>query len=313
MRTAVPALMFASLCLAALTAAPAQAQATRTWVASTPAGGNDVNACSRTAPCKTFSGALSKTSAGGVVSCVDADGYGPVTITKSITIDCTGVGAGILGPVNGSAVIVNGANVVVLLRGLTIVAAANAQYGVRFLNGSELHIENSTVSGFGIGVDFSPLAGVTSRLVVANSSINANTGGGLNIAAAGNAKILLDHARLDGNAGGIYATASAGGSTRMTIKNSSLSANENYGISADGTGGGPVQVLIDSSVVSNNGSFGIVSGGPNATVIVCCSTVAGNDTGWTFSNGAGLGSYQNNNVNMNITNNGTPSFPAAQQ
>src|SRR3954464_3236035 len=62
----------------------AQAQATRTWVSGV---GNDANPCSRTAPCKTFAGAISKTAAGGEINAMDPGGYGAVTITKSITID----------------------------------------------------------------------------------------------------------------------------------------------------------------------------------------------------------------------------------
>src|SRR5580704_3225247 len=66
-------------------AVPANAQATRTWVSGV---GDDVNPCSRTAPCKTFAGAISKTATNGEIDCLDPAGYGVVTITKSITIDC---------------------------------------------------------------------------------------------------------------------------------------------------------------------------------------------------------------------------------
>src|SRR5262249_37587417 len=69
----------------------ARAQASRTWISGV---GDDVNPCSRTAPCKTFSGAISKTAAGGEVDCLDPAGYGAVTITKAITLDCeAGVGS----------------------------------------------------------------------------------------------------------------------------------------------------------------------------------------------------------------------------
>src|SRR5215831_10673665 len=76
-------------CLAALLyAAPAQAQASRTWVSGV---GSDANPCSRTAPCKTFAGAISKTAAGGEINCLDSAGYGAVTITKGLSIVCNGV------------------------------------------------------------------------------------------------------------------------------------------------------------------------------------------------------------------------------
>jgi hypothetical protein len=67
-----------------LYAAPAQAQATRTWVSGV---GDDANPCSRTAPCKTFAGAISKTAPGGEIDALDPGGFGALTITKSITID----------------------------------------------------------------------------------------------------------------------------------------------------------------------------------------------------------------------------------
>src|SRR3954471_20910710 len=98
-----------------LFAAPARAQATRTWVSGV---GDDVNPCSRTAPCKTFAGAISKTSAGGEINCVDPAGFGAGTITKSITIDCTGTFGSILAIGGVSGVVVNGAAAVVKLRGL---------------------------------------------------------------------------------------------------------------------------------------------------------------------------------------------------
>ena len=70
-----------------LSAAPASAQATRTFVSGV---GNDADPCSRTAPCRTFAGAIVKTFINGEINCLDPGGYGAVNITKSITIDCTG-------------------------------------------------------------------------------------------------------------------------------------------------------------------------------------------------------------------------------
>src|SRR5918998_6237974 len=64
----------------------AHAQATRTWVSGV---GDDVNPCSRTAPCKTWAGAISKTATGGEIDALDPGGFGTLTITKSITVDGT--------------------------------------------------------------------------------------------------------------------------------------------------------------------------------------------------------------------------------
>src|SRR5215217_1765826 len=100
----------------------AQAQATRTWVSGV---GDDANPCSRTAPCKTFAGAISKTAAGGEISVLDPGGFGAINITKSITINGDGTLAGILASlVNG--VIINAATTdKVVLRNISINGAGN--------------------------------------------------------------------------------------------------------------------------------------------------------------------------------------------
>src|ERR1044071_904800 len=83
--------------------APASAQATRTWASG---GGDDVNPCSRTAPCKTFAGAISKTPTGGEISVLDPAGYGSVNITKHLVIDGKGPMASVLAA-NVNGILVN--------------------------------------------------------------------------------------------------------------------------------------------------------------------------------------------------------------
>src|ERR1700749_4986075 len=85
--------LFVVMAVAAAYDAPAHAQATRTWVSGV---GDDANPCSRTAPCKTFAGAISKTAAFGEINCLDSGGFGAVTITKSMLIDCAEVLGGVL-------------------------------------------------------------------------------------------------------------------------------------------------------------------------------------------------------------------------
>src|ERR671927_1009604 len=96
--------IFIAIVLVSIFSVPAFAQATRTWVSGV---GDDVNPCSRTAPCKTFAGAISKTAAGGEIDALDPGGFGAVTLTKSILIDGT-TGAG-FGSILASGV--NGVNV----------------------------------------------------------------------------------------------------------------------------------------------------------------------------------------------------------
>src|ERR1700760_4849068 len=83
--------------------APAHAQATRTWVSGV---GNDADPCSRTAPCKTFAGAIIKTATNGEINCIDNGGYGSVTITRSMTIDCHETLASILTGDSGTGIVI---------------------------------------------------------------------------------------------------------------------------------------------------------------------------------------------------------------
>src|SRR5215813_2023868 len=113
----------------------AQAQATRTWVSGV---GDDANPCSRTAPCKTFAGAISKTAVGGEIDVLDQGGFGTLTITKSITIDGSGFQAGVLASlVNGINIRPASANIVVVLRGLNINGAGNGLQGITVTNDAD--------------------------------------------------------------------------------------------------------------------------------------------------------------------------------
>src|SRR5881227_2035926 len=111
---------------------PANAQATRTWVSGV---GDDANPCSRTAPCKTFAGAISKTAAGGEISVLDPGGFGAVTITKAITINGDGTLAGILSATVNAVIVNAGANDMVVLRSISINGVGSGINGIRYLAG----------------------------------------------------------------------------------------------------------------------------------------------------------------------------------
>src|SRR6185295_19080130 len=146
----------ASLAIAAgcfvplLASAPASAQATRTWVSGV---GDDVNPCSRTAPCKTFAGAISKTAAGGEINCLDPGGFGAVTIGKSLTISCEGLTGGIVVS-GGNGINVNaGASDVVFLKGLDIeglgmTTGAIGLNGIKVNTAAAVHIEDCHIRNF---------------------------------------------------------------------------------------------------------------------------------------------------------------------
>src|SRR5213596_967627 len=114
------------------------AQATRTWVSGV---GDDANPCSRTAPCKTFAGAISKTANCGEIDALDPGGFGAVTITKSITIDGTGTFAGILASLT-TGIIVNATSTdVITIRGLSINGACNGIRGMNILQAKTVNVE----------------------------------------------------------------------------------------------------------------------------------------------------------------------------
>src|SRR5215467_7141472 len=133
----------------------AQAQATRTWVSGV---GDDANPCSRTAPCKTFAGAISKTATCGEIDVLDPGGFGAVTITKSIKIEADGLIAGIV--VTGTnAIVVNApANAEVVIRGITFEGlCGSGQSGIKVLSAGMVSVENCYIDGFSTGgIDFQP-------------------------------------------------------------------------------------------------------------------------------------------------------------
>src|SRR6516165_8742666 len=126
----------------------AYAQATRTWVSGV---GDDANPCSRTAPCKTFAGAISKTAAFGEINCLDPGGFGAVTITKSIIISCEAGTAGILVSGTNGIVASVGASDIVYLRGLDFEGVTTGLAGISFTGSGVLHVERCLIRDFNAG------------------------------------------------------------------------------------------------------------------------------------------------------------------
>src|SRR4051812_17892765 len=157
----------------------AWAQASRTWVSGV---GDDANPCSRTAPCKTFAGAISRTAAGGEIDALDPGGYGAVTITKSITIDGGGgqVASILVAGTNG--IVISGSGVVVTLRNLRITGVAQSVTpglnGIRLLNGAVLHIQNCAIFGFSQNaVDINVNQATGPKVFITDSSLSNSAGG----------------------------------------------------------------------------------------------------------------------------------------
>jgi hypothetical protein len=242
----------ASIVVLAALAGSASAQATRTWVSGV---GDDVNPCSRTAPCKTFAGAISKTAAGGTISVLDPAGYGAVTITKAISIQ-SDPGLGSILNVATNGIIINaGASDSVFISGLIIDGSTGINpgvNGVRFIGGKSLVMRDCIIRGNlaadpnGSGFLMANSAGNASALL-SNCLITSNRVG-VQIAPTGGAlaKVTLDRVVIEGStAAGVLA--GQGGSVRLT--NTVITRNA-PGLSV--TGNGKIISLGNNTVINNN-------------------------------------------------------------
>jgi len=203
----------------------AQAQAARTWVSGV---GDDVNPCSRTAPCKTFAGALAHTNTGGEIDCLDSGGFGSATISKSVTLDGTGCQAGIIASgVNGINInITSAADTAksVRIRHISINGTGSGKSGIRVTSARSVFLDHVLIDGF----DDHGLRVETDRteVFVSDTTIRHIGKSGINIVPTGiNPRITLfvERTSLMGTFTGL--SVSKGG--RATIRDSSLSQNRN--------------------------------------------------------------------------------------
>ena len=246
---AIAIFMFATVSIA-------QAQASRTWVSGV---GDDANPCSRTAPCKTWAGAISKTAACGEIDALDPGGFGAVTITKSITLDGTGTFASILASlVNG--IIINAASTdVVTIRGLSINGFCNGINGINILQAKTVNVEDCVIFRFntGNGITVNETSSTGLNLNVRNSVIRDNTLDGINTTSTtGNVNVTLEHVSLIGNGNGLHARSG----TRATARNCVFSNNTTNGIFADAAGAPLVNVFVWDSQILGNGGNGVRAG-----------------------------------------------------
>jgi len=257
-----------------LTGSLAFGQATRTWVSGV---GDDANPCSRTAPCKTFAGAISKTAVGGEIDVLDPGGFGAVTITKSISIEAVGVVAGVL--VSGTnGIVVNAPAGVVVLRGLTFEGLGTGLSGVLFQAGSALYVEDCTINSFQTGINITPSSG-QSHVFISDTVVQNNSNDGI-----------------------LFAP-SASASVSGTLKKVRAENNGAAGVEADGSYPANADLILESTTSANNAT-GIFSMGVYAKINL--SNVA------VFDNAIGLLPLSGNIVsfgNNQITDNGTDGSP----
>jgi hypothetical protein len=277
-----------------LSAAPAQAGPNRTWVSG---HGTDSGGCPVTAPCRTFAFALTQTAAGGEIDVLDPAPYGPVIITKAISIVNDGVGVAAIGAGSGHAITINaGASDSVHLRGLTITQIGFG--GILFNTGGNLAIENCVVTG-GIFI----LASTSSSFSVSNTIVSNSLGPGIAVFPTGSAVVtgVISKVTANNNSGGIYVL---GG--KVTIVDSEASNNKKcvacstpFGVAVSG----PATVMVRNVVASNNdiGLWAQDSG----ILRVAHSVVTGNGTGLSTSPASSgkIFSYGDNDIDGNTNDN----------
>jgi hypothetical protein len=272
----------------------AQAQASRTWVSGV---GDDANPCSRTAPCKTWAGAISKTAACGEIDALDPGGYGAVTITKSITLDGTGTFASILASLT-TGIIINATNTdVITIRGISINGFCNGIRGMNILQAKEVNIEDCVIFRFaneGILVNESN----DMKLNVRNSVIRDNVGDGIGVGTtSGFVKATIVDSSLVGNGVGLRAKKNS----RVHADHCNFSASTNQGVLADGTGGVAV-ADVTNSLISNNGTSGIEANAGGIGRINNCDIFANAGTGALVGAGE-IDTWGNNRIFSNGTDN----------
>jgi hypothetical protein len=230
---------------------PASAQASRTWVSGV---GDDANPCSRTAPCKTFAGAISKTAASGEINCLDSGGFGQITIGKSMTLKCQGVvGSVLVSGTNG--ITINGTSTDhVVIEGLEVEGLGTGLNGIQIIGGGFVHIIDTSIRHF--------------------------TQNGVNVVGTAGLRVVIDNSRIINNAGGVNVQGAAGAANTLDVTRSLLDQNSSFGLQVNGAAnaafifqdiiasstGPSLQPLSGGTITSFGPSSLIGSGSPTSTL-----------------------------------------------
>jgi hypothetical protein len=297
----IKALLVTTFILALATAA--QAQATRTWVSGV---GDDLNPCSRTAPCKTFAGAISKTAKDGEISVLDPGGYGAVTITKSIYINGThgaGYGSIINSLVNGIVInITDAADVrkAVRLRALDINGVSTGINGVSILAATNVFIEDCVIDGntgngstSGIGIRMA--LATSGSLFVTDTMVHKNVTGIRVTTTSGFAVANIRNSNIENNTTGVEAAANG----FVTVFDSRIAANTSNGLITSASG---AQLNARDNVLANNGTA--INAAAGSSVRALSNLLLNNTTGF----GGTTAVIQTDGQNRNAGNT-TPGAP----
>jgi hypothetical protein len=292
-KTGLPLILFGLMLVFSLHTTSANAQATRTWVSGV---GDDVNPCSRTAPCKTFAGAISKTAAGGEIDCLDPGGFGAVTITKGMTIDCGTFPGGVLNAGNVNGVIVNAQpSDKVVLRNLVIngglTPSGPGLNGIRWLAGKELHLDRVVVQGdTTMGIDVNRTA--PGNLYVRNSYFTEVATGINMTSTAAFVVASIDGSHFNGISGNCIAV---GANSIANISNSVLA---NCGVAGASVSASGAFLNLNNNTIQNSTTG--VSAVSGANLRMSNNDLYDNSTGISAA-GASFLSAGNNRVSGGTT------------
>ena len=250
----------------------ANAQVTRTWVSGV---GDDANPCSRTAPCKTFAGAISKTAVGGEIDCLDPGGFGQVTITKSIIIDCDSGAGGVLAGA-GNGININAAGGTIILRNLAINGNGVATNGISITAAQTVHLQDVDIySNTSSCVSVS--AGATTQLTIDDSVLTGCGSNGVSLTTtAGTVQADFHNVRIWNAGNGI----NAGNGARLNVIASVISFNT-VGINQSGLAALASTAMVAGSTLASNGTA-LQSGAPNGFIGASGNTFI-NNTGVVYN------------------------------
>jgi hypothetical protein len=270
----------------------AQAQS-RTWVSGV---GDDVNPCSRTAPCKTFAGAISKTAVNGEINCLDPAGFGALTITKSITVDCHEIFASALhSATNGFTILFDSfaagdTRKTVRIRNINFNGADTGTRGIRIAgatnsSGSKVFIEDCMIDGSfgspGRGIeDFRQNGGLlaidkTTIRNVGSAAISVDPTG------AGGASSTQINVRIANSLiGNTVFGMNFGSNVKASIENTVVTGVTNSAVFAIQNSGGTTEVNVANCLINSNGT-GVNASTANTIIRVSNSTLINNTTLFT--------------------------------
>ncbi|HYR75248.1 MAG TPA: right-handed parallel beta-helix repeat-containing protein [Pyrinomonadaceae bacterium] len=290
-------------------ASMAQAQASRTWVSGV---GDDANPCSRTAPCKTFAGAISKTAAGGEIDALDPGGFGTLTIGKSITIDGGGgqvasvLGSGVPGFTINAAATDTIELVNLRLNGINQTTSPAGTIAIRVIAARGVHVLNCQIENWTTGISDERSAG--GFLEVDNTTIMNTNGNGISANPSSGSTSIHVHifnSRVQRTtSSGLF----LGSNAQATVFNSVFTQNAVAGIFVQQTAGGTTTADVDQCVVSNNVS-GFQANTSSSIIRVSNTTAIGNSNLATVVGGGAVSSYGNNQTAGAVF----PSAPTGQQ